>query len=171
MDVNDTRDFGVLCRGHRIIKAMKNVRWKRAEPSDQQVLLPLMKRYYACEGMTFEAEKHGGALENLLKNPSLGEVLLIFLNEDIAGYCVLTNGYSLEYGGLYQFLDELFITEDFRGRSLGTATLEYIERRGRETGVTSIHLEVDIENIAAQKLYQNREYASSGRYLWSKLLS
>lgn len=148
----------------------RQVSWKLASLSDKLVLLKLMERYYAFEQINFDLSKGSSALESLLNNGCFGEVFLILLNDDIAGYVVLTNGFSLEYGGVYQYIDELFISEGFRGHKLATATLNYIDERGARNNVTSMHLEVDIDNAIAQKLYRSQGYADCGRHLWSKRL-
>jgi GNAT superfamily N-acetyltransferase len=146
------------------------ITWRRAVLSDISLVLELIEKYYACDGLEFKKAKSERALCELLTHPNLGEVLLIIEDCNVAGYIALTNGFSLEYGGSYQFIDEFFILESFRGRRLGTETLKYVESQGAQNNITSLSLEVGFGNIAAQKLYESRGFEDSGRHLWSKNL-
>ena len=142
--------------------------WKRAERSDVETILVLMEHFYADEGIRFERERSKAALSMLLESSVLGEVFFVISEGQTAGYIALTNGFSLEFGGAYQFIDELFLLDNFRGRGLGAATLQFVEERAAQRGIVSLHLEVSVENLQAQRLYGKRGYASTGRYLWCK---
>ena len=142
--------------------------WKRAEISDVETILGFMEHFYAEEGIRFEREKSKAALSMLLESSVLGEVFFVISEGRTAGYIALTNGFSLEFGGVFQFIDELFLVKEFRGRGLGGATLQFVEERAAQRGVVSLHLEVSVENLPAQRLYGKRGYASTGRYLWCK---
>ena len=54
----------------------------------------------------------------ILQNEAYGRVFLIELGEELAGYCVLTLGYSLEFRGVDAIVDELYLRAAYRGRGL-----------------------------------------------------
>lgn len=147
------------------------ISWRRASAPDISLLLKLMESYYGYEGIAFVRSKAESALSKLINEAHLGEILLILYSNEIVGYVALTNGFSLEYGGKYQFIDELFIMEQFRGNSLGTKTLKYIAENAQQNEVLSLHLEVEIDNLAAQRLYKAQGFEDCGRHLWSKDLT
>lgn len=86
------------------------------------------------------------------------------------GYIIMTNGFSLEFGGYYQFIDEFFVEEEQRGKGIGAETLKFVEDFGRKNAIKSIHLEVENENEneSAQRFYTKHSYRGHGRFLWSK---
>lgn len=149
---------------------MRKIWWKAASHQDKNLLLSMMREYYSHDGLPFHAAKAERALENLLLNTQLGEIILICVSGEIVGYVVVTNGYSLEFGGAYQFIDELYIRERHRQRGLGKATLDFIEQLSRENGVTALHLEVEEDNKDAQKFYAQVGFKSHHRHLLVKML-
>jgi diamine N-acetyltransferase len=110
------------------------------------------------------------ALKKFLAHPEFGHSWLISSSGRIAGYIILTMGYSFEFRGRNAFVDELYIEAKFRRRGLGRRALEFVEARARELGVNALHLEVDRGNDPAAELYRQAGYASHGRRLMTKWL-
>jgi diamine N-acetyltransferase len=139
-----------------------------AVENDLDILLSLMRQYYAFDGHAFELSRARPALLALLRDSSLGRVWLIRDRGTVAGYVVLAFGYSLEYVGRDAFIDELFLKEEFRGRGWGRFTLEFVENAARELGVRSIHLEVTRKNTHALNVYRKLGFLDHDHFLMSK---
>jgi ribosomal protein S18 acetylase RimI-like enzyme len=77
---------------------------------------------------------------------------------------VLTLGWSLELGGRDAFIDELYVKPARRGRGLGTLALATAEAAARRRGVRALHLEVDVTNETARRLYQRVGFRLRERY-------
>ncbi|MBC8041985.1 MAG: GNAT family N-acetyltransferase, partial [Rhizobacter sp.] len=105
---------------------------------------------------------------HLVTDGTLGRVYLIMADETIAGYLVLTFGFSLEFHGRDAFIDEFFIREEFRSRGLGSAALKFIEDDCRKMGIEAVHLEVDHINARGQSLYRRWGYTDHRRFLLTK---
>jgi len=127
-----------------------------------------MEEYYAVDGIPFDLTTATRALEILLKDPNLGEVVLVCKKDTIIGYIALTNGYSLEFGGAYQFIDEFFIREQFRRKGAGAATLQFVEQLAKDSNVSMLHLEVEQHNTEAHSFYSKLGFKSQGRHLLVK---
>ena len=93
-----------------------------------------------------------------LRDGALGSVYLIRSGEDVAGYVVLTFGFSLEFYGRDALVDELYLREEFRGKGLGRTALQFVEGVCREEGIKALHLEVDRVNTRAQGVYRAAGY-------------
>lgn len=145
---------------------MAGLSWKQVSIDDRDLVLQLMAKYYAYDGLIFDSVVASSALEKFITSPELGQGWLIMLDGMAVGYIVMTNGYSLEFGGYYQFIDEFFLEEAQRGKGLGTETLKYVEDFGRKNGIKSIHLEVG--NELAQRFYGKHSYHGHGLFLWTK---
>jgi ribosomal protein S18 acetylase RimI-like enzyme len=89
---------------------------------------------------------------------------------NLAGYIVLTLGYSLEFHGRDAFVDELFVLPEYRHRDVGTQALPFIGQQCRLLGVHALHLEVERGNTAAQRLYRGLGFRDHDRYLMTKWL-
>ncbi len=105
------------------------------------------------------------ALHHLLSDSSLGGIWLILANNQIAGYIVLTFGYSIEFGGKDAFIDELYIKPEFRGLGLGTETLNQIQEEARALEIQVIHLEVARQNTKAQRFYGQANFRPRDKYM------
>lgn len=160
-------------------------RIRRAQPADGSTLLVLQREFYVEDRMT-HTPANARALRRLLRTPGAGAVWLIEAaagrgarREDGAGsgggaggaggrapvgYLVLTLGWSLELGGRDAFIDELYVRPERRGRGLGTLALATAETAARRMGVRALHLEVDVTNEVASRLYQRIGYRLRERY-------
>lgn len=149
---------------------MADLRFQLATSSDIETLLAMMREFYIHEELLFDETKARQALDGILNNKAFGRVFLIHAGDTVAGYTVLTFGYSLEFHGCDAFVDELFLHESFRGQGIGKQVLEFLASVGVENGIGALHLEVDHKNVIAQQTYQKFGFADHDRYLMTKWL-
>jgi ribosomal protein S18 acetylase RimI-like enzyme len=93
---------------------------------------------------------------------------MIDLDGALAGYIVFLLGYSLEFGGRYGLLDELFVAPEYRGRGLATEALAFAGQQCRDRGWQAMRLEVGQENHRAQSLYRRSGFQMHDRFLMTK---
>lgn len=142
--------------------------FRAATDSDADLLLEMMREYYAFDGHAFDEPRARAALLIFLRNPTFGRAWLVCEEKTPVGYILLTFGYSLEYLGRDAFIDEFFLRESYRGRGWGRRTLEFVEDAARSCEVRSIHLEVVRQNTAAKEVYRRSGYLDHHHYLMSK---
>lgn len=150
---------------------MEHTRFRPATDADVAPIVALMRGYYAEDGYSFEAVQSRHALRTLLGDDTLGRVWVLEDEEGVAGYLVVTLGYSLEYGGRDAFIDELFLAERARGRGAGRQALDLAEAWCRERGVRALHLEVEPHRDQASELYRRRGFVDRGRRLMTLWLA
>ena len=141
-----------------------------ADATDADALLAMMRELYAHERIAFDENSARGALTQLLADDSCGVAHFILLGGEAAGYLVLTFGFSLEFGGRDAFVDELFVKDEFRGRSAGKAALGFAAEVCRKRDIRALHLEVERANEGAQGLYRKFGFVDHDRYLLTKWL-
>ncbi len=137
---------------------------------DLAVLLELVKEFHVIEHLAFDEAVDREVLSRFLTDQSLGRVWLIQQDDRVIGYIVLTLGYSLEYRGRDAFIDEFYLRPQYRGQGIGTQTLAFAEDVCRSLGIQALHLEVDVENPDAQRLYNRVGYHRHDRVLMTKQL-
>ena len=142
--------------------------FRLANEADTDLLLGMMREYYAYDGHAYDEPRARAAVLNFLREPSFGRAWLICDQDTPVGYIVLTFGYSLEYLGRDAFIDEFFIRPSHRGRGWGRAALNFVEDAAREAGVRAIHLEVVRANTTAKEIYLRCGYADHEHSLMSK---
>jgi GNAT superfamily N-acetyltransferase len=141
-----------------------------ADASDVELLIELMREFYACEHLEFDERAARTTLEQILRERRFGVIHLIRVDGAAAGYLVLTFGFSLEFGGRDALIDELYLRENFRGHGLGKASLELAVEVCRAEGIRALHLEVDRVNTRAQAVYRQAGFRDHDRHLLTKRL-
>lgn len=141
--------------------------FRRATPADLEMILAMMPRYYAHDGLKFELGKATRAMREFLADPKFGWVSLFFDGDSPMpiGYLAITCCYSFECGGREAFVDEFFIEERLRGRGLGTQALRNAIEECRKDGIRAIRLEVTKGNGDVARLYQRVGFTDLGRSL------
>lgn len=145
--------------------------FKPATLSDQKVLFEMMAPFYQHEQILSELPSAQKAMDVLLQREDLGKVWLISNQSSPIGYVVVTYSYSLEHGGVKALMDELYLDPDHRGVGIGEAIIKFLEQELRQRGIPVLYLEVNRENVVAQKLYQKHGFKDQDRLLLTKRLS
>lgn len=140
--------------------------FRLATVADTDLLIGLMRAFYAEDQLVFEESRLRRALAALLEEPRNGEVLL-WLSEqgEVVGYAAIAMGFSLEQGGHFALLDELYLGPAARGRGRGRQALAIVEQRANARGVERLRLEVNHHNELARRLYLASGYIDDTRDL------
>lgn len=128
-------------------------------PDEAERLADLMARFAAERGLAGRDEARAAAVIPLLDGSPYGAAYLFGPPRAPTGYLVVTFGWSLELGGMEAWIDEIYVRSAVRGRGLATEALFALARALRDAGVAAIHLEVDRNDPAAQKLYRKCGFA------------
>jgi GNAT superfamily N-acetyltransferase len=136
-----------------------------AQLADVPRLVALMSEFYAEAGYSLPTGPAARTFTQLLGDARLGRVWIAEWGGQPAGYVVLTVCFSMEYGGLHGFVDDLFVRSPFRGRGLAGAALGAVREACAELGVRALHVEVGPTNDAARRVYERSGFEASGRLL------
>lgn len=139
-----------------------------ATDRDLSVILTLMPEFYALEHLRFDEAFATRALRQLWADPAAGAVYLIEIAGVAHGYLVLGFNFSLEFGGRYAWIDELYVRQPFQGRGVGRAALAFVESLCRDRGMVAVRLEVARQNMRAERLYQRAGYEDYNRDLLTR---
>lgn len=124
-----------------------------AKPDDFDRLNTLVAAFHAETGLdSTDARRHAG-LEPLLAGSPHGAAYLIGPARAPIGYLVVSFGWSVEFGGLDGFLDELYLRPPVRGRGIAAEVLHSLPKALAGAGLRALHLEVDRTAERVQKLY------------------
>lgn len=141
------------------------LRLRTAQLDDVRHLVELMTEFYAESDYPLQPGRAAAAFTQLIDHEHFGRVWIMEEKSIAVGYAVLTLGFSMEYGGLDAFVDDLFIRPAYRRRGLGSAALDAIKHASVGLAVRALHLEVDPANDVAQRLYRNAGFEDNGRQL------
>jgi ribosomal protein S18 acetylase RimI-like enzyme len=132
--------------------------------------LRLREQLYLHEDLAYEPGDAARLLSELVDSPQFGGIWLIQVDGQTAGYLLLTVCYSLEFGGRFGLLDELYIEDQWRGQGIGGAALDFAETECRRRGLRAVRLEVAHANPRALDLYRRRGFSVDPRHLMTKWL-
>ena len=129
-----------------------------------------MRDFYGESGYPLPEQAATETLASLIRRPSLGRVYLMEVKGESAGYAVLTIAFSMEFGAMRGFVDDLFVAPSFRRAGLGAEVLGKIERDAMALGAGALLVETSSENVRAVSVYARAGFRDSGRMLMSKAL-
>ena len=128
---------------------------------DVHALAGLMAEFYSEANFTLDTAAATRAFETLLAAPALGAVWLAEQDEEPLGHLVLTVAFSMEYGGLRGFIDDLYVRPATRGRGTGAALLEAAREGAIARGLRALCVETGLEDHPARSLYARAGYVDS----------
>jgi ribosomal protein S18 acetylase RimI-like enzyme len=140
---------------------------RSAAAVDVPALVALMTGFYAEAGFALPREPAERAFQALLADARLGGVWLCEIGGEAVGYVVLTVSFSMEYGGLRGFIDDLYVQHAARRQGAGEELLRAVRAAAGERAIRALHVEVGPENQTARRLYARAGYADSGHMLLS----
>lgn len=139
--------------------------FKPLEIVDIEIITQMMQDFYAIDNYPMDVEVAKKLFQEFISNEHLGKSWLIYSENEIAGYIILTFIFSFEYGGKIAFVDELFIKETARGKGIGKEAIQFIQREVPKLSLKLLYLEVEPHNENAQKLYLAHDFEFHNRKL------
>lgn len=136
-----------------------------AKMEDLDRVLPLVAAFHLEEGVEQDDATRRSALEPLLEGSPHGCVYLAGPTRAPIGYVIITFGWSVEFGGLDGFIDEIYIRPGVRGRGIGTEILTSLPKTLAGAGMKAIHLEVNTENTKARAVYEKMHFTPREKYM------
>jgi ribosomal protein S18 acetylase RimI-like enzyme len=125
----------------------------------------MMQDFYAIDNYPIDIEASKKLFQEFITNEHLGKSWLIYSEDELVGYVILTFVFSFEYGGKIAFLDELYIKKNARGKGIGNTTIQFIKEQAKQLNVKLLYLEVENHNENAQKLYLANDFEVHNRKL------
>ncbi|MGR3636500.1 MAG: GNAT family N-acetyltransferase [Shimia sp.] len=136
-----------------------------ANEADFAKLEPLVEAFHAEMQIASDTDGRVAGLLPLLRGSPYGAAYLLGPRRAPVGYIVVTFGWSVEFGGMDAFIDEVYIRPTVRGRGMATEALIGLAKALESVDVCALHLEVDRSDETAQKLYLRAGFKSRERYM------
>jgi len=121
-------------------------------------------------GIDASAKGLARVLEEVVGDSARGFILVARENGRVVGVAYVATILSMEHCGLVAWLEELYVTPDYRHRGIGTALITEVLKQAREAGIVAIDLEVDSRQSRAIAFYQQIGFRSLDRSRWVKEL-
>lgn len=127
--------------------------------SDRFAILEMMRSFYHSPAVCHSVPESffNTTIDTVLSGSPYAEGWLVEYDGQPAGYGLIAKTYSNEVGGLVVWLEELYISEIFRGLGLGSELIGFIENQ-YSGQAARFRLEVSDSNEGARRLYQKLGY-------------
>lgn len=139
--------------------------YKSITVSDIEIIVAMMRDFYAIDGYPIDSDRSEKLFEQFIEETHLGRAWLIACDGKTVGYVILTYVFNFEYGGKIAFVDELYLSEEARGKGIGKKTIEFIKAESEKLGLKLLYLEVEDHNVNAQKLYLSAGFEFHNRLI------
>ncbi|WP_280442747.1 GNAT family N-acetyltransferase [Nocardia brasiliensis] len=135
------------------------------------LIVGLTREFYDSEDYPFDSRAVYSAVVQLLEAPDLGQIWLVHARARPVGYATVTYGFSIEFGGKFALLDELYIRPVFRSRGLGRHALYVLLDEYSGRGFGTLRLEVEHRNGRALDLYSRLGFYRHDRAMMTRWLT
>lgn len=132
---------------------------KEMKAEDAQAVLKMMKIFYDSPAVSHDVAEDTMKrdIEACIGDNPLIDGYVFWEQEEIAGYGMIVNSFSTEFGKACVWVEDLYIKPGYRGKGIGTQFLSFVEERFREQAVL-LKLEVERENTVAVEVYKKCGY-------------
>jgi GNAT superfamily N-acetyltransferase len=126
----------------------------------------LLVEQLAEHSVDASAQRLEKVLEAVVSDKACGFLLVANANSQIVGVAYVATIRSAEHCGLVAWLEELYVTPGHRCCGIGTALMNAVLERARETGIVAVDLEIDVAHRRAASLYQRFGFRPLDRSRW-----
>jgi|GEM_PF-2862184 len=125
-------------------------------------MLPWAKQYYQEDNLAFDAARFKRALAAALALER-GCAFWLCVAGVRAGYALMMDGWSIEFGGLISTLDEIYVLPAWRGKGVASQAIIALRDQLFSRGGVSMNMETTPNNLQAQKLYRRLGFDETQR--------
>ena len=123
---------------------------------DKEIYLRLAREFYATNAVLIHVgEEHLlSTFNELMRSDEYAICYLFELDGETAGYSLLAKTYSQEAGGLVLWIEEIYVSPEFRGCGIGKEFFAFL-LQNKPRDVKRLRLEVERDNEGAVRLYRS----------------
>jgi len=128
---------------------------------DKDLFILMVKEFYDSEAVLYNipTENVFNTYNEVVSCSPYAKAYIIEVEEEKAGYGLISLTYSNEAGGLVIWIEELYIRQKFRDLGLGSKFLDFMKIEFLAIA-KRFRLEISKTNISAQRLYLRKGYKS-----------
>lgn len=141
------------------------INFKQLTNSEIPIVVQHMVDFYDIDGYPIDTLKSTDLFHEFISKPHLGKCFTINYNNEICGYVLMIQFFSFEMGGYVLLLDELYVSNEFQGKGIGKAAMQFVKDFAASNDYKKIVLEVEPHNERAIHLYEKENFRKHKRSL------
>jgi len=139
---------------------------KRVVLNDLDQLTRLFGRYMDFYGQVKDPSKHREFLSERIKNKESTIFIAVDKDGTGMGFTQVYPSFTSVGLGRILVLNDLFVHADYRRKGVGRALIDAVKELAAEVGAIRLDLETGVDNITAQRLYENYGFEKSKGYYY-----
>ena len=130
---------------------------RKIDKNDKTLFMDFVNVFYNSDAVIAPVpdEYHEKAFDELLRGETYQEGYILEYGGQPSGYALLSKTFSQEAGGMVVWLEELFVTQEFRGKGIGSTFFDYM---CENIPAVRYRLEVEPDNKRAIALYERKGF-------------
>lgn len=108
-----------------------------------------------------DGQNQAQGLRLIIGEPSRGQLFALRIRNRVVGMVSLLRTVSTAEGGEVFWLEDMIVTDEFRGKGFGSELLKHAIAYARQQRIPRVTLLTDLENKSAQRFYQNHGFKAS----------
>lgn len=134
---------------------------------DREHIIRLLAAQLSEHAIELHSDELAHAVDGFFEEPRRGRILVARQETRVVGVAVLSYTWTLEHGGKSCWLDELYVSPDFRVHGIGTMLIRAAIQITTADGCIAMDLEVESGHERAANLYLREGFRprTRSRYL------
>ena len=135
---------------------------RKAKKSDIDSLLYLLEKLFTIEEeFAFDPKRHKKGLNKIIKNDTIGDVIVVSYNKKVIGMVTILYSVSTALGEKVAILEDLVIDEAMRDLGIASQLLSYVKSYLFAKRIKRITLLCDQNNQKAKEFYGKNNFFRS----------
>ena len=134
-----------------------NMNIRKMTESDRTVVADMMRTFYHSPAVWTNGseEIYNNDITACVSESPYAEGFIFESETGIVGYGMIAKSFSTEFGKPCIWIEDLYLTEEYRGKGIGSSFFSYLEKKFPDT---IMRLEVEEENERAIAVYRKNGY-------------
>ena len=127
--------------------------FRRITEADRQLYYHYADLFYHTDAVNapVPTENYAAAFDEMMSGDTYLRGYIFEDGGEPCGFALLSRTYSQEAGGISVTIEEIYITEEHRGKGLATEFFEYLKA---QPNIMRLRIEVEDYNEGAKRLYE-----------------
>ena len=126
---------------------------RKITEKDRTAVISMMREFYSSPAVSTNGSEEifNADIDTCLEDSPYLEGYVFDLDGTLFGYAMLAKSFSTEYGKRCIWLEDIYITEEYRCKGLGSRFIEFVKEKYPDS---LLRLEVEEENEIAVHTYK-----------------
>jgi ribosomal protein S18 acetylase RimI-like enzyme len=126
---------------------------RKMQRADSEIVINMMRKFYSSPVVITNGSEEifKANVENCLSGSTCAEGFVFVDDGNVIGYGITARGYATEFGSECIWIEDVYISAEYRGRGIGSQFICYVKARHPDK---ILRLETEADNVKVIALYK-----------------